>query len=325
MRINTAIIFLLFQLIISGCSRSHRPEPIHRFENYRFNRFASIQARVSLPPDMVLQYLRNLDDRPDYSGHLPTGESMHNLEKAICLLPPLNRSALNRRLLGIYFIPGFMGSGLTEWVTDNRGNVYAFMVLNPMVLKSDLSELLTTKENTCFINDDSDCSIRINAGKQYSGLLYILLHESVHLVDYIKNITPYVDNSINKYQRKELGSTPFTRAVWEAYDQPRVKHSFTGRVSFYGIRKPKLRLSESLSIYRELSDTPFASLYGSQSWAEDLAELATFYHITEILKQPYVIQVIKDARILQSIRPMDSPDVRRRFPLLELLYGHEAL
>ncbi len=324
MRINTAIIFFLFQLFISGCTCNHGPEPIHRFENYRFNRFDSIQSRVMLPPDMVLQYLRNLDGRPDYSGYLPAGQSMHDLEKAISLLPPLNRSLLNRRLLGIYFIPGFMGSGLTEWVADKKGTVYAFMVLNPVVLKSDISELLTIKENTCFINDDPGVSIRINAGNQYSGLLYILLHETIHLVDYIKNITPNVDDSINKYQRKKIRSTPFTRDVWEAYDRPRVKYSFSGRVSFYGINKPKLRRSESLSVYRELSDSPFVSLYGSQSWAEDLAELATFYHITEILKQPYDIQVIRGTRILQSIRPMDSPNVRRRFSLLELLYVHEA-
>lgn len=324
MRINPVISFLFLLLCTSGTACGHRPEPIHRFEHYRFNSLAPISARVSLPPDIVLHYLRDLDGRPDYSGYVPAGDSIRALEKAISLLPPLCRSLLNRRLLGIYFIPGFMGSGLTEWVVDDNGEVYAFMVLNKSVLESGISELLTAKEKTSFINDDPDLSIRINAGNQYSGLLYILLHESIHLVDYVNNITPFVDISINDFQNRKITSTPFTRNIWETYNAPRVKHSFTGRVSFYGIKKPKLLLSESLSIYRELSSSPFVSLYGSQSWAEDLSELATFYHITEILKQPYEIQVVKNSRIIQSVRPMESPAVRRRFSLLESLYDHGA-
>lgn len=323
MKINT-INILLFFLFISGCDCSHRPEPIHRFENYRFNSLDPITARVTLPPDMVLHYLRKLDNRPDYSGYVPEADALRSLEKAFNELPPLNRSLLSQRLLGIYFIPGFMGSGLTEWVVDGMSDVYAFMVLNPSVLTSDLSQLLTAKEETCFIKDDPDFSIRIDAGKQYSGLLYILLHESIHLVDYVKNLTPYVDNSINEFQKKGITTTPFTRDIWEAYDRPLVKRSFTGMVSFYGIKKPKLRRSESQTIYRELSESSFVSLYGSQSWAEDLAELATFYHITEVLKQPYVIQVVRGTRIIQSIRPMVSPDVRRRFPLLKIFYGYDA-
>lgn len=321
MRINTAILFLSFQLCITGFACAHRIEPVHRFENYRFNKLDPVSARVTLPPVMVLHYLRDLDGRPDYSGYMPDAESLSALDKAVHQLPPLNRSLLKNRLLGIYFIPGFMGSGLTEWVADNDGTIYAFMVLNPSVLKLNPSDLLTAKEETCFIKDTPDYSVQIIAGNSYSGLLYILLHESTHLVDYVKNITPHVDDSINKFQKKGITATPFTQNIWEGYDRPRVRHSFTGRVSFYGIKKPKLRLSESLAIYRDLSGSPFVSLYGSQSWAEDLAELVTFYHITEILKQPYIIQIIKDNRIIQSIRPMDSPDVRRRFFHLNRFYG----
>lgn len=324
MRISTFIIFLLLHLCISGCTCGHSPEPIHRFENFRFNSLDSISARVSLPPDMVLHYLRNLDERPDYTGYSPTRDEIRALEKAISMLPPMSRSLMNSRLLGIYFIPDFMGSGFTEWVVDSRGDVYAFMVLNTSVLKSNLSEILTAKERTCFINDDPEYAIRINAGTRYSGLLYIFLHESIHLVDYVKNITPHVDDSINEFQKKGIIRTIFTSDIWESYNKPRVKYSFTGRVFFYGIKKPKLRISESPSVYRELAKSPFVSLYGSQSWAEDLADLATFYHITRILKQPYIIQVEKGPRTILSVQPMDSPEVRRRLSYLECIYRDEA-
>lgn len=324
MRFKIVIFFLFIQVCISGCTCNQGLEPVHRFENYTFSSHNPILARVSLPPEIVLRHLQNLDNRPDYTGYMPSHDELQNFEKAIRILPSLNRSMLDKRLLGIYFIPNFMGSGLTEWVVDRTGGVYGFMVFNASVLRLDLSELLTVKERTCYINDDAAYTVQINSGKNYSGLLYILLHESTHLVDYVMNITPYVDNSMNDYLKQHVSRTPFTSLIWKAYNKPVKNTSFTGRVFFYGIKKPKLRLSESVSIYRDLSKSPFVSLYGSQTWAEDLAEMVSFYHITEILKQPYVIQVRKGPRILLSVRPMDSPDVWRRLPAMEFFYTHEA-
>ena len=36
-------------------------------------------------------------------------------------------------------------------------------------------------------------------------------------------------------------------------------------------------------LYDALVNSPFASLYGSQNWAEDTADLVTFYHLTQVL------------------------------------------
>jgi hypothetical protein len=324
MKIKSAIVLIVILSWVSGCHHGKKPEPVHRYEHYSFNSKSPVTSRTSLPPDMVLRHLQNLDNRPDYAGYMPTRQELRGLEQAISMLPPLNRSMVNKRLLGIYFIPNFMGSGLTEWVIDERGVVYGFMVLNPLLLRLDASELLTLKERTCFITDDPAYSIRINAGSSCSSLLYILLHESTHLADYVLHITPYVDGEMNEYLERHITRTPYTDTIWKAYNKPVATLSFSGRVSFYGIKKPGLKLSESLRIYQDLAHSPFASLYGSQTWAEDLAEMESFYHITEILKQPYVITVWKGRQLLLSVRPMDSPAVRRRLPAMDFFYRHEA-
>ena len=324
MKIKTIVTIIFLLACVSSCFHGKGLEPVHRLENYSFNNHSPVSSRISLPPDIVLHHLRQLDNRPDYTGYVPTRQELAGFEKAISMLPVLNRSMLEKRLLAVYFIPNFMGSGLTEWVLDRKDEVYGFMVINPLVLRHDISELLTIKERTCYINDVPGFSVRISAGAQCSGLLYILLHESTHLVDYVLHITPYVDDAINDYLDRHITRTPFTGRVWTAYSRPVKKLSFTGRVSFYGIRKPALKLSDSFNIYRELSSSPFVSLYGSQTWAEDLAEMLSFYHITEILKQPYAISVWKGQRLLLSVRPMDSPSVKVRLKAMDLFYRQEA-
>ena len=49
--------------------------------------------------------------------------------------------------------------------------------------------------------------------------------------------------------------------------------------------------SEALPLYKGLAGSGFVSLYGARSWAEDLAELATFALLTGSLGQPYRILV----------------------------------
>jgi len=324
MKIKTIVTVIFLLACVSSCFHGKRLEPVHRFENYSFKNHNPVFSRISLPPDMVLRHLRQLDNRPDYTGYMPTRQELVGFEKAISMLPVLNRSMLEKRLLAVYFVPNFMGSGLTEWVLDRNGKVYGFMVINPLVLRHNASELLTLKERTCYIIDEPEYTVRFNTGTRCSGLLYILLHESTHLVDYVLHITPYVDDAINDYLDRHITRTPFTDRVWTAYSRPVKKLSFTGSVSFYGIRKPALKLSESFNIYRELSSSPFVSLYGSQTWAEDLAEMLSFYHITETLKQPYVISVWKGQRLLLSVRPMDSPLVKLRLKAMDLFYRQEA-
>jgi len=78
---------------------------------------------------------------------------------------------------------------------------------------------------------------------------------------------------------------------------------------------PKLTLAQAEPLYKALSASAFASLYGAQSWAEDMAESFSWYYYTHILAQPFRIELIRgsecfillnliSARALQNAQPL---------------------
>jgi len=311
--------------LISECRPPGGPDKIHRLDSYRFDKNSSFISRVSMPPPLVLDYLKKLDSRSDYEPYLPGKREKHAMEKGFALLPELNREVLEKRLIGVYFIKNFTGNGLCEWVMDRDGRVFVFLVFNPSSLKKTISGLLTEKEKTCFINDDSSIRIDVDCGTKYPGFYYILLHESTHAVDYVLNITPYVDESYRRYAKKEKSETEFTEDYWRGYSASKAHFIFSNRVSFYHIGKPDLKISEAVAVYEDLARSPFVSLYGSMSWAEDLAEMVAFYHITSILKEPFGVYVFRKKEKIFAIYPMAGPSVIKRFPLLKKFYRPEEL
>ena len=81
----------------------------------------------------------------------------------------------------------------------------------------------------------------------------------------------------------------------------------------------KLRVPFNKTYYVNLSKSPFVSLYGSQNWAEDFADMATFYYLTQILKQPYEIKILEGDNAT-TVFPMLSDKVKDRFKTFESLY-----
>ena len=312
-------------VIYGGCEPHIRRDPVHLLGSYRFDEDSPLASRASAPPPVVLNYLMKLDNRTDYEPYAPGGNEMKIIESAVASLPPKHTEALKKRLIGIYFIRNFFGNGLADWVVGPRDTVYTVLVFNSKVFTKNLTELLTEKERTCFLADNPEYDIHIDCGKKYNGFHYILVHEATHAVDYVINMTPYADREYRDHLKISASETEFTKSIWIGYDSPRVRYSFSKRVFFYGSPKPQLRISESAEIYKELSRSPFASLYGSQSWAEDLAELAAFYHITGVLGQPYAITVTRKGKTAVSVRPMESPEVRKRLPLIQKFYQEKTL
>jgi hypothetical protein len=148
-------------------------EPIHKIENYSFNPASSVISRLAPSSTLVLDYLKMLDGKDDYSAYIPSNEEMIIIDKCLGLLPPLTKKILEERLIGISFVNNFLGSGLADWVLDREGKMYVFLVFNSFVLKKNLQELLTYKERTCFGDKDPAIDIMIDTGTTYSGFLYI--------------------------------------------------------------------------------------------------------------------------------------------------------
>jgi hypothetical protein len=229
--------------------------------------------------------------------------------------------------VGLYFVTGLYGSGLTDWLIDNRGEIYCVMFINPAILKMNLSEWLTWKENTAFRPDNPSNRIVINCGAGISGFSGILTHESTHAVDYVMNITPYVEPmtlSYDRFRKKKIpGITGFVKGIWNDYGQPAGKNDFHFRkqVHFYSNDpSKKIPIASGNDCYRELVNSPFVSLYGSKIWAEDLAELVLFFHITRVLWQPYEITVDSAGNKPVVYRPLENPKVLERFKNIRMFY-----
>jgi hypothetical protein len=325
----TALMTLIMSLQILSCTRSTREihesthtMPIHQFKNYSFNPASTLISRVTEAPVFVLKHLRELDSRESYTSYIPGKREIEIIRQYLNLLPELSKAVLRERLIAIYFINNFHGSGLTDWVIDEKGEFYTYMVFNPDTFKYNISKWLTYRENSCYKRDSRDISISVDCGTRFNGFLYALLHESTHAVDYVKNITPYVEESLKRIGQYRGESTLFTRGTWKEINKPENSYEFPPResITFYEFKGPRINISESIGTYRKLLKTPFVSLYGSLSWAEDIAEFVFFHHLTEKLKEPYRINIRNKKGPNFSLEPMKSPLVIKRIPSISDFY-----
>ncbi len=298
-------------------------QPDKQLKNYSFSPESPIESRIKNTPDIVLHFLREYDQKPDYENYSPTSAEKDIIIHSINKLPDLHKKILKERLIGIYFIENFLGSGWADWVLDENKKIYTYLAFNPDVLKNDISQWVTHKENTCFVQNNPDLKVEIDCGTEYNGFLYILLHESTHIIDYIKVITPFVELSLAEILKMERKPTEYSKEIWLDYYKPKEQYdySFRKNVTFYGFGGgPKINISDATNVYKQLESTPFVSIYGSKSWAEDLAEFLTFYHLTQKLNQPYIITVYKKDKSIYSCKPMESPRAKERFSLMEQFY-----
>lgn len=325
--------FIFFlSLIFSSCFNSKNPTlielinqmPSKKLENYDFNPEIPVISRINETPDFLLDYLKKLDNTDAYSSYLPTNEELDIIGLYLDLLPPLHKETIREKLIGIYFVNNWLGSGMADYVIDDDRNIYTVLIINPDTLKSGLSELMTNRENTCFLNDDDQLKISVNCGTEYLGFLYILLHETTHIVDYIHDITPYVEPNIVEIKNRDIKKvTSITEGIWREHKIPVDKYqkTYMKSISFYGFNNgPLLNISDAGNIYAGFMETPFPSLYGSKNWAEDFAEMLTWYHITEKLNQPYEIKLYENEEVIFSYEPMESEMISARIHNLGIMY-----
>jgi len=328
MFITIAVLFL----VLSSCVSRNQEDlftqvkniPAKYYNSYSFNAESSLESRIQETPDFILDYLNNMDNVDYYKSYSPTQEEIEIIIAYWDLLPPLNKELMKEKLIGIYFISNFIGSGMADYVVDDERNIYTILFINPDTLKVGMNEWMDYRENTCFINESDRMRIEVECGDDYLGLLYLLLHESTHIVDYITSITPYTEWTSSQIREEKINmDNIFIKGIWTDYriQTKAYKKDFMGNVTFYGLSEgSKLKISDAEEIYNDLLETPFVSLYASQSWAEDLAELETWYHYTEILGQPYEIVLYENNEIKKRYKPMENELVQERLSILEQLY-----
>lgn len=298
--------------------------PAKHLSSYRFDPSTPVIDRAGPAPSFLIDYLERYDRTDAYSPYAPSPSELRLLQRDLDLLPRSYRVVFKSRLVGVYFVSNFLGSGMTDYVLDGDGHLYFALFINPATMKHNASDWLTVRERSAFSASEAlapgsgsgggagQIDVKIDCGTQYTGLLYILLHEGGHMIDYLEHATPYVDWSIQALG-EGVGPTDFTSSVWRSYGRPRGAYDFRYRsdLHFYGLGKA-IPVSRAPALYRGLERSPFASLYGSENWAEDFAEQMTWYYWTHTLHQPYAIELHEDGEFDLRYEPMSSPLVLRR-------------
>jgi hypothetical protein len=321
--VSRAVAAGILVLCVTSCVSTRKPvtlpeilaTPAHRLSSYVTDFAAPLADRVAMAPDFLLTYLREADKVDTYQGYLPTAAERDQIRATIDLLPAAYKATLKERLIGIYFISGWTGSGMADFALDEKGTVYCLLVVNPDTMRHTLSDWLTRRESTCFVADspgNKTFTLAVDCGTAYSGLTYILLHEGSHIMDYVHGYSPFVKPSLRDIGIAGKGG-PFTADAWESFSTPRAPLRFPAAITFYGLSGgPRLHLSQAPAVYKDLESSPFVSLYGTMSWLEDFAEYCTWHYLTAVLGQPYRIVLRAGDTVVFDDEPMKRAKVVAR-------------
>ena len=143
-----------------------------------------------------------------------------------------------------------------------------------------------------------------------------MINITKHVVNEVREITPNLDE-----KETLVKTTDFTKNVWYKMSVPTrdFTDSLLEKTRFRSGKKVSINLAPE--IYQKLSKTPFASLYGTARWFEDIAELESIYHLTQKMNQPFYIIVKKDNNEIFRFEPMNNKLVKKRFRYLKIFYS----
>jgi hypothetical protein len=268
-----------------------------------------LESRLTFPPDSVRRRYRN----PTF--HKLTEAEHAKVERVLGELPAFTSRVLAQHVRSISFVEGIPANATTIMEPESTLPVFD-IVLRAGLLNESVSEFLTRKERSYYAANGSDITLSIDAGSLPS-VLYVLLHESVHVLD--------ISHRAGQEGPPRLfpsgPSEQLVRGIWEnATTKVPAYRSTLFEISWFGSGKPQ-SIENAEPTYRLLARTPFVSLYGSSNWYDDAAELITCYYLTQKLQQPYRIILSRGTGTLYSLSPMEGALVRARSSQIMPLFG----
>ncbi len=272
------------------------------------------ENRILKAPESVFKMFIEAGMKP--SNHVLTALEKEKVEQAFAILPPLYKKVLREHLQSISFMDNMPNTALTSPIETGDSTKQFNITFRAGILNETISEWATWKEKSVFdTTNNSALSVQIEAGK-LDAIQYVLLHEATHVVDAVLNFSPKAEKVDSL-----VVHTAFTKNIWRLFNIPSAK--FTNSI----LEKTRFRsgkvqpVATAPAIYKSLKKTPFPSLYGMASWYEDIAELITIYHLTHQLKQPFVIAVKEEGKVIATFEPMKNKLVKKRLKQLDFLYN----
>lgn len=301
---------LLLLPLLACAAGAAAPDP-KALSSYGFDASRPFPRLGTIPPWLLDMWARQ--DEAPYESYSPTPEEAKIVEAAFKGLPAPMKKTMSDRLIAVYLVKGLKGNGITDWALDASSRPYVYMILNSAGLTQSLSELMTERDRSAF-RGPADVTVQAGEGP---GILYTVTHESAHAFDYVNSVTPYTEPGLYAVLHPG-GKAPRGWDVWADYASPKpaADYPLRAKLHFYGFGAPELEPRQAAEACAEWAAGPFASFYGSRSWAEDLAELFVLRHLTEDLHGKLVRRCAG-----KDYAPWDDPKVRgRAMRLLKPLY-----
>ncbi|MEO6286689.1 MAG: hypothetical protein ABIN80_25100 [Dyadobacter sp.] len=270
--------------------------------------------RIRIAPESVFKSFREAGMKP--VNHKLTPAENKKVSNAFALLPPLHQRILKQHLQSISFMDNMPNTALTSPVDTGGATKMFNITFRASLLDENISQWATWKEKTCYKQEaDSNYNVRVEGGEM-NAMIYVLMHEATHIVDLVTEITPHTAEA-----NAVVGPTTFTKDIWRLSNIPADPYidSLLEQTRFRSGKQVPISLAPE--IYAKLAKTPFPSLYGMAAWSEDIAELATIYHLTSKLSQPFYIVVTKDHVELARFEPMKNVLVKPRLEQLSTFYA----
>ncbi|REA64531.1 hypothetical protein DSL64_01575 [Dyadobacter luteus] len=254
------------------------------------------------------------------AGLKPVNRTLTTAEKekvsnAFAHLTPLHQRILKQHLLSISFMDNMPNTALTSQLDTSGATKMFNITFRASLLEENISQWATWKENSCFTpTADSSYQLRVEGGSM-DAIVYVLMHEATHIVDAVTGITPHPAENDTIVE-----PTLYTKNIWHTANRPAEAYIDTLLEQTRFRSGKSVPISMAPYVYSQLSKTPFASLYSMAAWSEDIAELATIYHLTTKLNQPFYIVVTKNNVELARFEPMKNALVRQRLDQLSAFY-----
>lgn len=326
--VSSFICFSLLAIVLTACvSHDSRYEEAYAWKLRLFQRLQGnlskpVAERVQKMPAELLKATQDheksigITSAVRYAARTPTADDMVLFKSYLDLLPPAHQAVFAKKLLAVYLIDGFSGAGLANWVVDQKGQTYYYIILNSSLFRVSLDDWLSYKNDSQFDkSEQASPTIRVRTQTDFKALIYGLLHEGAHIVDIESGATPYFDH----HHRRLIGITQktseFTDRVWTNWLQPAPQSDFAHRIELnpYGSfpRKGSIPRAELSEMFSQLMKTPFVSFYSGASWNEDLADYVSFYHIEKKLGGSITMELLDSGNVIDLYAPIKSPWLNR--------------
>jgi len=271
---------------------------------------------VNTPPELI-QKFRDAGMSPTL--HRLSKADSFKVVRAFKMLPPLHARILKDHLLGISFLDNMPNTALTTTMNNDSQFPVFTIIFRAEILKQDVSQWLTWKEMSYFDKHSPNLQLSVDAGR-LDAITYVLLHEATHVVDGSLDLLA-MNKTRGTFDRKADLKQNFTQGIWT--DRTQLNANFADTLTWQsrfrgGARLLPMHLARE--IYESAAKKPFASLYATSSWHEDLAEYLCITHFTKKLKQPFKITIQDKGKEIFSYEPIKSTAVSSRIPLMQYFY-----